>query len=207
MGHFRDDSERTELETLLLQIKPREILYEKEGPHALCSPQTLLMVHSSFASPSQVRASLTLLSFLRPPTVKIKRSLEQPTLTRRKPEEQFWNGSTTVTNLTSGNYFREGGEECWPPALQRLVKETHDGVEGSELGLSALGAVVSYLKELYLDKQVLAQGRIRDYSGTTFDSPYLVLDSKTIKNLELFENTVDGKVVIPVFHTPGVRFS
>lgn len=165
VGQFQDDRDRTQFETLLLQIKPREILYEKEGPTALCSPQTLQL---------------------------IKRNVNQPTLTRRRPGDQFWNASTTADFLAGADYFA-GGDREWPPVLSQLLKDHREAREGSELCLSAFGGVVSYLKELYLDKEVLAQGRIKTYAGTTFDSPNLVLDSKTIKNLEIFENTVDGK--------------
>jgi DNA mismatch repair protein MSH6 len=207
LGYFQDDRDRTQFETLLLQIKPREILYEKEGPHSLCSPQTLQLVH--IHRTLYLRVATNLGPFATPPPlhttrdVQIKRNVNQPTLTRRRPGEQFWNASTTADFLAGAGYFNEGkeGEEGWPPALRQLTKEHREGKEGCELCLSALGGVVSYLKELYLDKEVFSQGRISTYSGTTFDSPNLVLDSKTIKNLELFENTVDGKV-----HTPASMF-
>jgi hypothetical protein len=122
----------------------------------------------------------------------IKRNVNQPTLTRRRPGDQFWNASTTADFLAGAEYFA-GGDREWPPVLSQLLKDHREAREGSELCLSAFGGVVSYLKELYLDKEVLAQGRIKTYAGTTFDSPNLVLDSKTIKNLEIFENTVDCK--------------
>jgi hypothetical protein len=127
--------------------------------------------------------------------VQIKRNVNQPTLTRRRPGDQFWNASTTVDFLEGAEYFegKQGGEG-WPSVLSQLMKDHREAKEGSDLCLSALGGAVSYLKELYLDKEVLAQGLIKTYSGSTFDSPNLVLDSKAIKNLEIFENTVDGKV-------------
>lgn len=110
-------------------------------------------------------------------------------MTRRRPGEQFWNADTTSQFLSNSSYFED--------SVPHVVKQLLDGYqEDASLGrgLSALGGVVSYLKELYLDKEILSQGRFQQYSGVTYDSPNLVLDSKTIKNLELFENTVDGKV-------------
>ncbi len=196
VGQFQDDRDRTQFETLLLQIKPREILYEKEGPTALCSPQTLQLVHL-LPTPLTPHLSCLTVCGVRhvrvDVTTQIKRNVNQPTLTRRRPGDQFWNASTTADFLAGADYFA-GGDREWPPVLSRLLKDHREAREGSELCLSAFGGVVSYLKELYLDKEVLAQGRIKTYAGTTFDSPNLVLDSKTIKNLEIFENTVDGKV-------------
>jgi len=88
-----------------------------------------------------------------------------------------------------------------------MITSYREGKEASEMCLSALGGVVSYLKDLFLDKEILAQRRIHAYSPATFDSPHLVLDSKTIKNLELFENTVDGKVCqLPYTYIRGESF-
>lgn len=38
IGEFVDDPERTQFETLILQIKPSEILYERVRPHSFATP-------------------------------------------------------------------------------------------------------------------------------------------------------------------------
>ena len=87
----------------------------------------------------------------------------------------------------------------FPSSLKQLIegevvdkKDVKEEPERKEMAISALGACISYLKELYLDKELLSMQRMSLYRPSNFQSGYLVLDSKTLRNLEIFENSFDG---------------
>lgn len=102
-----------------------------------------------------------------------------------KPGKEFWSAEIARRELDCSGYFapKDGGEEVWPEKLQ----EARD----KDLVMSALGALVQYLRTLKLERDLLSQGSFAWYSpiqkGTT-----LVLDGQTLINLEIFANTFDG---------------
>ncbi len=84
--------------------------------------------------------------------------------------------------------------------LLALVDKANQGHKGfsdnspHKLCFSALGGCISYLKDLFLDTELIPQGRFQHYDSIGFNSNTLILDSKTLKNLEIFENNFDGGV-------------
>ena len=103
-----------------------------------------------------------------------------------KPGKEFWDADVTRRELDCNGYFLSdapNGEEVWPEKL-------HEARE-KDLVMSALGALVQYLRTLKLERNLLTQGNFASYSpiqkGTT-----LVLDGQTLINLEVFANSFDG---------------
>ena len=103
-----------------------------------------------------------------------------------KPGEEFWSADRTRREFDVGGYFRSGkddGQEVWPAVLS----ESQD----KEALMSALGALVHYLRVLMLDKDLLSQGYFTSYHPIR-ENGTLVLDGQTLTNLEIFTNTSDG---------------
>lgn len=100
-----------------------------------------------------------------------------------KPGKEFWDADVTRRELDNSGYFTTNGEEVWPTVLE-------EGRDKS-LMMSALGALVQYLRSLKLERDLLTQGNFAWYNpiqkGTT-----LVLDGQTLINLEVFANSFDG---------------
>lgn len=101
-----------------------------------------------------------------------------------KPNSEFWSADVARRELDCSGYFtNDSSQEVWPEALEALRNQ--------DFIMSALGALVHYLRTLKLERHLLTQGTFAPYSpiqkGTT-----LVLDGQTLINLEIFSNTFDG---------------
>ena len=101
-----------------------------------------------------------------------------------KPNSEFWSADVARRELDGSGYFTtESSEEVWPEALEAS--------RNNDFLMSALGALVHYLRTLKLERHLLTQGSFAPYNpiqkGTT-----LVLDGQTLINLEVFSNTFDG---------------
>lgn len=101
-----------------------------------------------------------------------------------KPSTEFWTADNTRRELDSGQYFREGnGDPVWPEILHEARHK--------DLLMSAVGALIQYLRTLKLEHNLLTQRNFVLYDpiqkGTT-----LVLDGQTLINLEVFVNNFDG---------------
>jgi DNA mismatch repair protein MSH6 len=102
-----------------------------------------------------------------------------------KPGSEFWSADITRRELSCSSYFvsESDGDEEWPEKLQEAKEK--------DLLMSAMGALIQYLRTLKLERDLLTQGNFTWYSpiqkGTT-----LVLDGQTLINLEIFANTFDG---------------
>lgn len=103
-----------------------------------------------------------------------------------KPVKEFWDAQITRRELDCGGYFNGEDSNCdgeWPESLQQIRSQ--------DLVMSALGALIQYLRTLKLEQSLLSQGNFNSYcpiqKGTT-----LVLDGQTLINLEIFANNFDG---------------
>lgn len=103
----------------------------------------------------------------------------------RKPETEFWDAETTRRELESGEYFvnEDGSKGDWP---KKLVE-----VQDKPFLMSAFGALVSYLRNLKLEKNLVSQGNFEWYNPIHRNGT-LILDGQTLINLEIFANTVNG---------------
>ena len=141
----------------------------------------------------------TLLAQLRPSEIIVDESrisLDAYRLLRRSvpeglfntlPRGSFWDVATAKHEMREAKYFGEADTE-WPAALQEAA-----GLD-SPVGMAAFGGCVCYLRRLLLDQQLLTLGAVEGWQPS--DSPdggsrTLILDSKALENLEVFENSSD----------------
>jgi len=180
MGQFADDKNLSRLRTLAAHFPPSEVLYARGN-----------LSNSTY---NFLNASL--------PGVR-KEALKLGT--------EFWDASKTLKVLAEGEYFKSGEEFSWPEAVSKLLDQSDSlGLTASsdgELTVSALGAVVWYLSNGFLDQQLLSQKKFEEYSPvdmanlsamTVPSTPtgptgkYMVLDGVTVRNLELLVNNTTG---------------
>ncbi|TPX35274.1 polyribonucleotide nucleotidyltransferase [Synchytrium microbalum] len=95
---FDDDIDRTRLETLLLQLKPRELVLEK----STMSAKTARIIKNSCGGAVQI-------NYL-------------------KPESEFWDADTTADEICSGAYFAKNGSDgkydSWPRVIRATTKQS-----------------------------------------------------------------------------------
>ncbi|CAI4219273.1 unnamed protein product [Parascedosporium putredinis] len=100
----------------------------------------------------------------------------------RKAGTEFWDAYSTRKELDSGEYFSQA-DGLWPETLQEL--------KDKDLALSALGALIQYLRSLKLEQSLISQGNFEHYNPIQRNGT-LILDGQTLINLEIFANNVDG---------------
>ena len=103
-----------------------------------------------------------------------------------KPGKEFWTADITCKEIDASRYFvsDEGpNSEAWPEVLKEAREK--------ELSMSAFGALVQYLKTLQIERELLTLRNIAWYDPIKSASS-LVLDGKTLINLEVFANSFDG---------------
>ncbi|KAI9312530.1 muts domain V-domain-containing protein [Dichotomocladium elegans] len=146
--HITNDRGRTKLGTLLHQIQPKEVIFER----GLISAETVQLVKS--------KVHLDSINYL-------------------KPDAEFWDAKTTQDEIHVNEYFPDG----YPDALESMRHQ--------EIVMSAFGAMVSYLKQLKQDRQLLTARNFRVYDPIFGNASSLILDGQTLANLEILRNSVD----------------
>ncbi|KAI9490449.1 muts domain V-domain-containing protein [Zychaea mexicana] len=156
MAGFKDDAGRSKLETIIVQLKPRELVSEK-----------------GYLSANTLRV--------------LKNTLSEVLWNQLKPEAEFWNDVRTIDEIRITGYFGDDmdDESSWPEALQSMRNQP--------LTISALGGLISYLRTLKHDKDLLSAKNISIYDPVRQTSS-LVLDGQTLANLEVLQNSDDGSI-------------
>ncbi|KAG9301665.1 hypothetical protein G9A89_016736 [Geosiphon pyriformis] len=173
LASFKDDVNRTQFETLIIQLKPREIIYEKRNlskrtqrilkdciPNLILNP---LDPESQFWNAQTTIGELNRCGYFEP---KSKNNL--------KLTEEEENISNSQENDV---------EEVFPMAIQ--VAKTRP------IMMSALGGLLWYLRSLKLDMELVSLGNFHVYDPIRHHTS-LILDGQTLANLEVFENNIDG---------------
>ncbi|KAI1124085.1 DNA mismatch repair protein msh6 [Nemania abortiva] len=163
ISEFEDDVDLTKFETLVAQTSPRELLLEKSR----ISTKALRILKNN-TSPT------TIWNYFKPGT-------------------EFWEAELTRRELGCNGYFASGDnqgegeeeEEVWPAALAEAKEK--------DLLMSALGALVQYLRVLKIERNLLSQRHFTWYNPIHKNGT-LVLDGQTLINLEVFANSVNGGV-------------
>ncbi|KAI4812540.1 hypothetical protein KUCAC02_023919 [Chaenocephalus aceratus] len=143
VGQFPDDRHCSRLRTLIAHFAPAEVLFEKGNP----SVETRKIFKASLSSALQ-------------------EGLNAGT--------QFWDAQKTLKNLSEEDYFREAagkdqgkGKNALPSLLKKMTSKTDSlGLtpkEGHELGLSALGGCIFYLKKCLVDHELLSLANFEEY--------------------------------------------
>ncbi|CAK7220593.1 DNA mismatch repair protein msh6 [Sporothrix bragantina] len=106
----------------------------------------------------------------------------------RKPGTEFWDDEMTRRELEHGDYFTdEEGVAKSPADWPQKLREVRD----KPFLMSAFGALVSYLRGLKLERNLLSQANFEWYNPIHRNGT-LILDGQTLINLEIFSNTVNG---------------
>uniref|UniRef100_A0A803M7J7 DNA mismatch repair protein n=1 Tax=Chenopodium quinoa TaxID=63459 RepID=A0A803M7J7_CHEQI len=181
IGQIKDDLESSTLCSLLSELRPVEII----KPAKMLSPET--------------ERALT-------------RYTRNPLINELLPNAEFWDAERTVrevqhfysrinispvpsqqkeaTDATSSNIK---DESCWLP---KLISELLSAGSDGSLALSALGGILYYLKQAFLDENLLRYAKFESLPCTdycnVFKKPYMVLDAAALENLEIFENSKNG---------------
>ena len=103
-----------------------------------------------------------------------------------KPGKEFWTADITCREIDAGKYFvsdEEADSEAWP----RVLKEARE----KEVLMSAFGALVQYLRTLQIERELLTLRSVSWYDPIR-NASSLVLDGKSLFNLEVFANSFDG---------------
>ncbi|KAI0473436.1 DNA mismatch repair protein Msh6 [Xylariaceae sp. FL0804] len=103
-----------------------------------------------------------------------------------KPGTEFWEAELTRRELDCSGYFAaddDGHEEVWPRVLA--------DARSKDLLMSALGALIQYLRVLKIERNLLSQRNFNWYSPIHKNGT-LILDGQTLINLEVFANSVNG---------------
>ncbi|KAI0179088.1 DNA mismatch repair protein Msh6 [Hypoxylon sp. FL1284] len=102
-----------------------------------------------------------------------------------KSGSEFWEADLTRRELDSNGYFsqEDGAEEHWPGVLAEA--------KDKDLLMSALGALVQYLRLLKIERDLLSQGNFTWYDPIRKNGT-LILEGQTLINLEIFANSVNG---------------
>ncbi|KAI0126282.1 muts domain V [Xylariales sp. AK1849] len=103
-----------------------------------------------------------------------------------KPGAEFWDADLTRRELGCNDYFTsdEGGpKDDWPKTLAEA--------KDKDLLMSALGALVQYLRVLKIERNLLSQCNFTWYNPIHKNGT-LILDGQTLINLEIFANTATG---------------
>lgn len=105
-----------------------------------------------------------------------------------KPGKEFWTADTTNRELSAGKYFINAEDddlEAWPKTLLQARE--------NDLVMSAFGALVQYLQTLQIERDLLTLKNISWYDPIKSAST-LILDGKSLLNLEIFANSFDGGI-------------
>lgn len=98
-----------------------------------------------------------------------------------KPGKEFWEGHITIKEIEAEDYF----PKQWPKVLEEAKEK--------DLLMSALGALIQYLRTLKIERDLITIGNFTLYDPIR-KATSLVLDGQTLINLEIFTNTYDGGV-------------
>lgn len=127
-------------------------------------------------------------------------------------EKEMYTAGNLLKLLTESEYFKEKGEFQWPEEFKPLLSD-HDTLgltpkSEYELAVSAMGGIVWCLKNCLIDTEILTMRNFEIYQPvenivsqevrkeeikkTFMKQKYMVLDSISLTNLEVFENNIDN---------------
>ena len=144
----------------------------------------------TFVAQIRPRELLVEKSFISTKALRILKSTTAPSTlwNHLKSGKEFWTADTTIREITSGKYFinDEGDNlEAWPKALLKARE--------NDLVMSAFGALMQYLQTLQIERELMTLKNVSWYDPIRSAST-LILDGKSLLNLEVFANSIDGGV-------------
>ncbi|ODV91803.1 hypothetical protein CANCADRAFT_75812 [Tortispora caseinolytica NRRL Y-17796] len=157
IAEFEDDMNYTRFETILAQVRPKELLLEKNG----LSKAALHIIKNNTSTG-------VIYNYLKPIT-------------------EFWTAQITEEELARAKYFESKDQDDrsnWPAAIKSVLN-------GKEAAMSAIGALLWYLRTLNIDEQLVSIGNFSAYDPLV-KANNMVLDGQSLQNLEIFVNCFDG---------------
>lgn len=184
LGQFQDDRHCSRLRTLVAHFSPAQVLFEKGNP----SVETRKILKASLCSAMQEGLNAG---------------------------SQFWDAQKTLKHLSEEDYFKESlekeeGGSLLPAVLKSMTSESDSlcltPKEGYDLGLSALGGCIFYLRKCLVDQELLSMANFEEYVPVDVEMEKaagpssffaqtrqrMVLDGVTLANLEILQNGSGG---------------
>ncbi|KAJ2551510.1 DNA mismatch repair protein msh6 [Coemansia sp. RSA 1933] len=194
-----DDADRSGLETLLVQTSPREVVYVRGGAGpgqrlaGTVAAASLTKGSTSISTSSEMLTSPDAWDGMAGISQATWRTLKNTCGSSTEwiamaPRKEFWDVPTLKHEIDAAGYFAQG---AWPSALQSAA-------DRERFAFAAVGGLVSYLRTLRLDKDLVSLGNFEAYSPMQ-NSTALVLDGPTMSNLDLFRvSSEDGAIAAPM---------
>lgn len=168
---------------LLSELRPVEII----KPAKLLSPETERVLLTHTRNPL-VNELVPLLEFWN-----AEKTVQEVKRLFKGIANRSVSGSSSEASLLNDDTPGENdGLSFLPVVLSELVTAQENG----SWALSALGGILFYLKQAFLDETLLrfAKFELLPCSGFSdvISKPYMVLDAAALENLEIFENSRNG---------------
>ncbi|KAL6496595.1 Mismatch repair protein msh3 [Orobanche gracilis] len=165
IGSISDDASCAALGALLMQVSPKEIIYETRGEMKLVLMTAIIIFTIGLSKDAQ-------------------RALKKYNLTgsapsQLTPSDVFGEALEVSNTIQSNGYFSRSCD-----SLHHIL----DGVMHRDLVICALGGLVDHLSRLMLN-HVIRNGDILSYE---IYKGFLRMDGQTLVNLEVFNNNADG---------------
>lgn len=168
LSTFEDDISRTQLETLIRQHKPKELIHEKGN----LTVATLRVLRSSVSLECQWTALKPGTEFLRPEDT--KRELVKLFTPAKKADDE--NGDLDMH-----------GDEATGPSIPEAITKMYD----QDQAMSALGGMIWYLRQLNLDQDLVTARNFNIYDPLS-QGKALILDGQTLAHIEVLQNSQGG---------------
>ncbi|KAJ3423985.1 DNA mismatch repair protein msh6 [Anaeramoeba flamelloides] len=182
---FRDNPKDYSIfETILLQIQPKEIVY----PQGIISQKLLKFIKHTLNDSQLIFNSIRRENFW-----DWKKTIEVFQIQR-----YFFNNKNKNKNKSKNKINKEKLDqdqekdkekynklygENFPDLLKKCIEQKEKAL------LSALGECISYLKTLKIDRKLVSYNNFNYFSPTGMQNSTLSLDSQTLRNLEILQNT------------------
>lgn len=178
LGQFEDDRNCSKLRTTLAHYPPAHIVYERNN----VTKETKSIIEYQNG---------------------MKEAINH--------DKEMYSASTLLRMLTESDYFKEKEEFEWPDQFKTVLSD-HDSLgltakSEYELAVNAMGGIVWCLKKCLIDHEILSmknfeiynpvenlitcETKKKDLEKTFCKQKYMVLDSISLANLEIFENNFD----------------
>lgn len=149
-----------------------------------------LTIFETFVAQTQPRELLLEKSCISQKAMRILKNNTGPTTiwNHLLPKLEFWEAEFCRRELEEGGYFKTEDKDGvvnneWPEALLQAADKP--------LAMSALGALVMYLRTLKMEDKLLSLKNFSSYNPIHRDGT-LILEGQTLINLEIFANTANG---------------
>ncbi|GAA6023217.1 hypothetical protein JCM10207_004484 [Rhodosporidiobolus poonsookiae] len=173
LSHFVDDACRTQLETLVRQLKPKELIHQKGN----LSVATLRLLRSCVGLECQWTALKEGKEFLAPEHAQE----EVETLFREQGKKK--DGEEVGMEVDGEGAEAEGGD-----VVPENIRKMYD----KPVAMSALGGMIWYLRQLNLDADLVTAKNFNIYDPLSRSNGTLALDGQTLAHIEVLQNSQGG---------------